>query len=157
MRARHYKWVWLFCALLLAFQSLLPVSAMAFVSVHCVGASATAPACAEAVLPVVDTMGARTYLAPMSCCLHSSRTSDPITLSAPTCLVTVNPLNTERASAILSVRQWMLNASPALAPPANSHTLFPVIRIVALVFKPVSHLPHSRFVLSHGLRAPPVV
>ena len=168
MRARQYNWVWLFCALLLASQSLLPVSAMASVSVRCVGAPSTSPACAQAVIPFADSSKVGTYLAPMSCCRHMHgvcpMSSGPqaghalpiVRVSALPCLVTVSPLNTERPAATVSVRQWMLLAPPALASPATPH-------LSLCLNGAAAPLPHLTYLLplgppavSHGLRAPPV-
>ncbi len=168
MWARRYNLVWLFCALLLVCQSLVPESAMAFVSVRCVGAPSVAPACAQAVMPIADTSGVGTYLAPMSCCRHMhgvcpmtgasqmGRSAYPVKLSALPCLVTVSPLNTERpAATTVSVRQWMHVASPALAPPAATNVPVP-LEAAALPSPCLSiHFPISPSD-SHGLRAPPV-
>ncbi len=165
---RQHKWFWLFCVLLMAFQSFLPTSAVAFVSVRCVGAPSTAPDCAQAIVPVADTNRAGTYLAPLSCCRHmhggcpmtndlsTRRTPRSVTLSVFPCLVTVNPLNTERSAATISIRQWMLAASPALAPPALGCVL-PQIDSAAVSHSLfVSRLAFSPPPASHGLRAPPV-
>jgi hypothetical protein len=155
MQARQYKWVWLFCASLLVFQSLLPISAMASISVRCVRSSASTPDCAQSVVPVADTMGARSYFASMSCCPH--RHSLFPVMFAPTCLVTVNPMNTEVAAASVSVRQWMLFASPALAPPTFVGIFRPLVGSAVAFPHLVSHLAFSPPICSHGLRAPPVV
>jgi hypothetical protein len=155
MQARQYKWVWLFCALLLVLQSLLPISAMALVSVRCVGSSASTSDCAQSIVPVADTMGARSYLASMSCCPHRHSLS-PV-MSAPTCLVTVNPMSTERAAAMVSIRQWMLAASPVLVPPVSAHSFVPSVT-AAITFPHLAFcLLRSLSIRSHGLRAPPVV
>lgn len=161
------KTVWLFCALLLLVQSLLPASAVALVSIRCVGMAADAPSCTQAVIPVADTAVAGTHLASMSCCRHRNgqssmsgcKTPDPpsppFALSAPTCLVTVSSLSTERALSTASIRQWMLNACPALAPPAASPVHFPLCAAVILLPVCFCDLPPSPPTHSHGLRAPP--
>ena len=133
-----------------------------------VGMPANAPACAQSVIPVEDTAVAETHLASMSCCRHmggqSSTSGCPHTadvspsrsvLAAPTCLVTVSPLSTERAMSNTSVRQWMLNACPALAPPAASRVQFPLCTTAVLLPVRIFDLPSSQFTHSHGLRAPP--
>lgn len=166
---RHaQKTVWLFCALLMLVQSLLPASAVALVSVRCVGAPAYAPSCAQSVIAVEDTTVAGTHLASMSCCRHLDGQSSMSgcrdttglsprlsALSAPTCLITVSPLSTERAVSTTSVRQWMLNAPPSLAPPVASPVLPSLC--TAVVIPPVRpfDLPPSQLTHSHGLRAPP--
>lgn len=168
MLRRSQKNVWLFCALLLLVQSLLPSSAVALVSVHCVGMPTNAPACAQSVIPVEETTVAGTHLAAMSCCRqmggHSSMSGCPHTadlsprpsmLSAPTCLVTVSPLSTERALSNTSVRQWMLNASPSLVPPTASLVQFPLCTAVVILPVCTFDLPPSQLTDSHGLRAPP--
>ena len=165
---RSQKDVWLFCALLLLVQSLLPASAVALVSIRCVGMPANAPACAQSVIPVEDTTVTETHLASMSCCRHmdgqSSMSSGlhiadlsprPPVLSAPTCLVTVSPLSSERAVPNTNVRQWMLNASPSLAPPAASPVPFPLCTAVVILPVRTFDLPPSQLTHSHGLRAPP--
>lgn len=163
------KNVWLFCALLLLVQSLLPASAVAYVSVRCVGTPAIAPDCAQSLIPVEDTTVAETHLASMSCCRHmdgqgsmsgcphtAGLSPRPFALSAPTCLVTVSPLSTERALSNTSVRQWMLNASPSLAPPAASLVQFPLCTVAPILPVRTFDLPPSQLTHSHGLRAPPV-
>lgn len=169
MWVRRYNLVWLFCALLLVCQSLVPESAMAFVSVRCVGAPSVAPACAQAVMPIADTNGVGSYLAPMSCCrhmngvCHMTRASDagrnphPVKLSALPCLVTVSPLTSERpAATTVSIRQWMLVASPALAPPVATNALAPLEAAALPSHRLRIHFPLSPSAKSHGLRAPPV-
>ncbi len=168
MMRRSQKNVWLFCALLLLMQSLLPASAVALVSVHCVGMPANAPACAQSVIPVEETAVAETHLASMSCCRHmggqSSMSGCPHTvdlsprlaaLSAPTCLVTVSPLSTERAVPNTSVRQWMLNTSPSLAPPDAPLVQSPLCTAMVLLPVRIFDLPPSQLTHSHSLRAPP--
>ena len=168
MVRRSQKIVWLFCALLLLAQSLLPASAVALVSVRCVGTPADAPACAQSVIPVEDTTVAGTHLASMSCCRHMDGQSSvsgcphtagfsprPSALSAPTCLVTVSPLSTERAVSTTSIRQWMLNASPSLAPPIASPVLSPLCTAVVILPVRLFDLLPSQLTYSHGLRAPP--
>lgn len=168
MVRRSQKNVWLFCALLLLVQSLLPASAVALVSVHCVGMPANAPACAQSVIPVEDSAVAGMHLASMSCCRHMNgqssmsgcpHTADlsprPSMLSAPTCLVTVSPLSTERALSNTSVRQWMLNASPSLAPPAKSLVQFPLCTAAVILPVRTFDLPPIQLTHLHGLRAPP--
>lgn len=168
MRARPHNLAWLFCALLLAIQSLLPVSAMASISVRCVGAPSTMAACAQAVVPIAATNGSGTYLAPMSCCRHmhgicpmassqqAGHAPPTVRLSPLPCLVTVSPLNTEQAAATVSVRQWMLIASPALAPPAAPQLLFLLDGAVAPLPLLAPHFFLSPPADSPGLRAPPV-
>jgi len=168
MVRRSQKTVWLFCVLLLLVQSLLPASAVALVSVRCVGAPADTPSCAQSVVPVEDTTVAETHMALMPCCRHmdgqSSLSDCPhaklasasSTLSAPTCLVTVSPLSTERAVSTTNVRQWMLNASPSLAPPAAPPVLLAVCTSVVSLQVYTFDIPPSPPSHSHGLRAPPV-
>lgn len=85
------------------------------------------------------------------------RTSYPVKLSALPCLVTVSPLNTERpAATTVSVRQWMLVASPALAPPAATNVLASLEAAAPPSHRLRIHFPLSPSAKSHGLRAPPV-
>ncbi len=170
MRLRKHNSAWLLCALLLALQSLLPASAMASISVRCVGAASETPACAQAVMPISETSGVGTYLAPMSCCRHMHGVCPmtgasqmgispyPTKLSALPCLVLVSSLNIERpAAATVSVRRWMLVAPPALAPPAATNVPDP-FEVAALPCVRLSiHPPLSPSADSHGLRAPPAV
>jgi hypothetical protein len=168
MSRRLQPAVWMLCALLLLAQSVLPASAMALVSMRCVGMPVTAHACAEAVLPVAETTHAETYLAPMSCCRHmhsdcplmgvgqAETALHPAVLSALPCRVSVTPLNNEQPVAITGMRQWMLTASPAMAPP-RIMPVVPVLGASTRIRSTLSYsIPPDRFTRSHGLRAPPV-
>lgn len=167
MRAHQHNWTRFFCAFLLAFQSFLPASAMASISVRCAGSPSTSPACAQAVV-LADSSKAGTYLAPMSCCQHMQgvcpMTGGPqvghlpltVKVSALLCLITVSPLNTERPAATVSVRQWMLLAPPALAPPATPHLSLCLNGAAAPLPDLTYLLPLGPPAASHGLRAPPV-
>jgi hypothetical protein len=169
MARRFQKTIWLLCAFLLLTQSLMPVSAQAYVTVRCVGASASSPDCARTLVPIEEGMSARSYLAPMSCCHQMTRgcalsgmgqaapTLHRASLSALPCLVKVSPTNSVRSAATQSARSWMLDASPAHAPPVA--TIVP-----SLPAQTIARLPlNSSSILtpalspSHGLRAPPIV
>ncbi len=169
MARRLQKMLWLLCAFLLLTQSLLPVSAQAYVTVRCIGASAGSPDCAQALVPVEEGASARSYLAPMSCCHHMTRVCALMdmthtalavphaSLSALPCLVQVSPLSTDRPAAGQSARSWMLNASPAHAPPAaTAASSRPLITASCLRLN-AFNLPARTFSPSHSLRAPPSV
>ena len=169
MVRRFQKTIWLLCAFLLLSQSLLPVSAQAYVTVRCVGASASSPNCARTLVPVEEGTPGRAYLAPMACCAHMTRMCAmghgisteasvyPAVVSSLPCLVTVSPLSTERSTATQNARSWMLDASPAHAPPAaTAVSSLPVQTIARLPVNSFSLLA-SAFSPSHGLRAPPTV
>ena len=169
MARRFQKMLWLLCAFLLLTQSLLPVSAQAYVAMRCVGASASSPDCALTLVPVEEGTSARSYLAPMSCCRHMPRgcalmdmthTAPAVpyaSVSALPCLVKVSPLSTERPSASQSARAWMLDASPAHAPPAATAVFSLPVQTFACLALDSFCLPTPAFSPSHGLRAPPIV
>ena len=167
MARRFQKTIWLLCAFLLLAQSLLPVSAQAYVTMRCVGASANSPDCARTLVSIEEGSSARSYLAPMSCCHHMTRncamsgmgqaaaTLHRASLSALPCLVKVSPTNLVRSAATQSTRSWMLDASPAHAPPAmTAVSSLPVETIARLPLNSFS-LPIPALSPSHGLRAPP--
>ena len=169
MARRFQKTIWLLCAFLLLAQSLLPVSAQAYVTVRCVGASASSPDCARNLVPIEEGSSARSYLAPMSCCHHMARggalndmgqaaaTLHRASLSALPCLVEVSPTNSVRSAATQSARSWMLDSSPAHAPPAATIvSSLPMQTVVRLPLNSFS-LPTPALSPSHGLRAPPTV
>jgi len=169
MARRPLKTLWLLCAFLLLMQSLLPVSAQAYVSVRCVGAPAGTPDCAKSLVPADESASARSYQAPMSCCVHAMRgcammdganavpSLSPAAVSSLPCLVTVSPLTSVCPAAVQAARLWMLDASPANAPPAQmsllSLPLQTLMRLPLIFFI----LPTPAFSPSHGLRAPPTV
>ncbi len=164
---RSHKAAWLLCTFLLLAQALLPVSAVAFVSVRCAHAPASARACAEAVLPAVDGVAAGTHPAAMACCLHMSgrgammdgMQSAPVsctaTQSALPCVVSVSVLGSDRPAAASSVRAWMFPAVPACASPAAVAALRVCAPTVAASSAPFA-LPPGCSAQAHGLRAPPV-
>ena len=169
MGRRFQKILWLICAFLLLTQSLLPVTAQAYVTVRCVGASASSPDCSRNLVPVEEGTPGRSYLAPMPCCAHMLRSyalsgmgqvAAPLpraSLSALPCLVRVSPFSTERSRAAQSTRSWMLDTSPAHAPPtATTASSFPVQTAVRLPLNSFI-LPIPAFSPSHSLRAPPTV
>ena len=165
MVQRFQKTFWLLCAFLLLTQSLLPASALAYVSVRCAGAEANAPVCAQLLVP--QTSPAGTFPAPMSCCRHMTRHCTlagmagivPIltlsSVSALPCLVTITPLTSEQPASASTVRLWMLGTSPAHAPPiAPGVASFPLTTSMRLRL-PLRNFPKLLCSLSHGLRAPP--
>ena len=169
MARRFQKMLWLLCAFLLLTQSLLPVSAQAYVAMRCVGASANSPNCALMLVPVEEGTFARSYLAPMSCChqmsrgcalmdmTHTAPAAPYASVSALPCLVQVSPLSTERPSASQSARSWMLDASPAHAPPAaTAVSSCPLGTASRLRLNSFGFLTRT-FSPSHSLRAPPTV
>ena len=170
MARRFQKMLWLLCAFLLLTQSLLPVSAQAYVTVRCLGASASSPECARTLVPVEEGTSARSYLAPMSCCHHHmtrgcalmdmTRTAPaaPFTsVSALPCLVQVSPFSTERPSASQSARSWMLDVSPAHAPPAATPVSSCPLETTSRLRLNSFRFPTRTFSPSHSLRAPPTV
>ena len=169
MARRFQKMLWLLCAFLLLTQSLLPVSAQAYVAVRCVGASASSPDCALSLVPVEEGTSARSYLAPMSCCHQMSRgcalsgmgqAAAPlhrVSLSALPCLVQVSPFSTERPSASQSARSWMLDVSPAHAPPVATAVSSCPLRTASRLRLNSFIFPTRTFSPSHSLRAPPTV
>ena len=169
MARRFQKMLWLLCAFLLLTQSLLPVSAQAYVAVRCVGASASSPDCALSLVPVEEGTSARSYLAPMSCCHHMSRgcalmdmthtasAAPYASVSALPCLVKVSPLSTERPSASQSARAWMLDVSPAHAPPAATAVSSCPLETTSRLWLIAFNFPARTFSPSHSLRAPPSV
>lgn len=168
MVRRSQKTIWLFCVLPLLVQSFLPVSAVALVSVRCVGARTDSPPCVQSMIPVGDSAAAGTHLASMPCCRHKGGQSSTkgcphaiidgsfSALSAPTCLVTISPLSAERAVATTSARRWMLNASPCLAPPTVSPNLLLLFNTVLPSPVDIFDLPPNYLTDSNGLRAPPI-
>ena len=169
MARRLQKMLWLLCAFLLLTQSLLPVSAQAYVAMRCVGASASSPDCALTLVPAEEGTSARSYLAPMSCCRHMPRgcalmdmthttpAAPYASVSALPCLVQVSPLSTERPSASQSARSWMLDASPAHAPPAATAVSSCPLETTSRLWLIAFNFPARTFSPSHSLRAPPSV
>ncbi len=169
MARRPLKTLWLLCAFLLLTQSLLPVSAQAYVSVRCIGAPAGTPDCAKSLAPVDENASARSYQAPMSCCVHAMRgcamtdganavpSLSPAAVSSLPCLVTVSPLTSVSPASAQSARLWMLDSSPANAPPTQ--TALRSLPVQISVRLPLSSfiLPAPVFSPSHGLRAPPTI
>jgi len=171
MQRRPYKLIWLVLALLFAGQSLLPVAALAEISVRCVGAPASSEPCARMVVSLAGRQTIASRLSIMPCCrnmvscrsmaMGCDRNAGVVprvaaVLAAPKCLITVSPLSTTSTAAVPNVHRWLLHSAPALAPPAvgpvavglHYSTVFPLL--------PASFSFSPRLLsASHGLRAPP--
>ncbi|WP_119320383.1 hypothetical protein [Capsulimonas corticalis] len=174
MRRRAHSILWLLVVLAIALQSVAPRLAFAQVSVRCAGATAASKPCMQAVLPITSDTPAQMKCANMACCrnraslLRACRMGMSMppahlagrslhTVAAPsTCLISIKRLSAA-APAARNMRRWLLDASPAAAPPtpsASSITCPVVARNLPL---PSSVSLSTRyFHLSHGLRAPPV-
>lgn len=171
MRTRPYNHLWLLLALLLAGQSLLPASALAFVEMRCLNAPASAPACARVAVPVSGTSFAcsqrvsMAHCTEMACCRvnampRMSCRAQPVSpraaLSAPTCLVSVTPAVGERATLAPGHARGLLDAAPSLAPPASRAAAVVLLSPRSRRSLPAPGLFARLFSHLHGLRAPPV-
>ncbi len=165
---RFHKIAWLLSALLLLSQALLPVSAVAFVSVRCAGVPVSLPACAEAMLPAPDSTAVGTRPAAMSCCLHMSShcammgslqampSAQAAVQATPPCVVSVSIAGSGQPAAVKSVRPWAFPAALALVSPAAMPPLRSSSPAAVLPPAPSCVLPPSRLADAHGLRAPPL-
>lgn len=164
MRTRPYNHLWLLLALLLAGQSLLPASALAFVEMRCLNAPASAPACARVAVPVSGTSFACSQrvsmanCAEMPCCRARKMLPTPrrAALSAPTCLLSITPAVGERATLAPGHARWLLDAAPSLAPPASRAAAVVLLSPRSRRSLPAPGLFARLFSHLHGLRAPPV-
>lgn len=174
MNRRPYKpnkLIWFLLALLFAGQSLLPVAALAEISVRCIGAPASAAPCAHGTFALIDTASITKHFSALACCRTMvncptmaaggfSHTSVPVSrgsaMSPPKCLVSINLLNARPTAPSLQVHRWLLLTSPALAPPAARPASIAVSTPSSIQFSTVPfHLPPSVLTHAHGLRAPP--
>ncbi len=171
MRRTSYKPIWLLLALLFAGQLLLPVAALAEISVRCVGAPASSASCAHGTFALADTAAITKHFSGLACCRMMANcptmatggcgpTSAPVShgfsVSAPKCLVTVNLLNARSTPLSPQAHRWLLLSSPSLAPPAIRPAAVIPSASSAVSFSTASfHLPPSVSTHSHGLRAPP--
>ncbi len=171
MRQRPYKLIWLLLALLFAGQSLLPLAALAEISVRCVGAPASSKPCARMVVSPADRQTIASRLSVMPCCRnmvscrsmavgcdHNTGVVSRVAsvLTAPKCLLTVNPLGTTSAVSVPSLHRWLLHSAPALAPPAARPVAVSLPRVSISPLRPASFSLSPRLLTaSHGLRAPP--
>lgn len=171
MKRRPYKFIWLLLALLFAGQALLPVAALAEISVRCVGAPASSAPCAHGTFALADTAAINKHFARLACCqmmancpkmaaggcgLISPPVSRGFSMSAPQCLVTVNLLNARSTTFSPQAHRWLLLSSPSLAPPVACPAPVTPSEPSAVRFSTASfHLPPSVSTHAHGLRAPP--
>lgn len=172
MRRRTYKPVWLLLALLFAGQSLLPVAALAQVSMRCVGAPASSAPCAQATVVATDSAAITKPFSRLACCRTmpncpgmaapasvSQAVSRPVrgfSLVASNCLVSVSLFNTKPATLGPQAQRWLLLSAPVLAPPAVHAVSVVLDAPPAVVFPEASfRLPPSISTHAHGLRAPP--
>lgn len=164
--------MWLLLALLFAGQSLLPVAALAQVSMRCVGALASSTPCAQGTFVTTDSAAITKRFARLACC-RTMPNCPPMAapasvgqtaavpargfaLVAPNCLVSVSLLNTKPAALGPQAKRWLLLSAPALAPPAIHPAPVALTAPAAVVFAEASfRLPPSVSTHSHGLRAPP--
>lgn len=171
MQRRPYKLIWLLLALLFAGQSLLPVAALAEISVRCVGAPASSAPCVHGTFALTDKAAITKHFAGIVCCRMMANcptmaadgcgpTTAPVSrgpsVSAPKCLVTVNLLNARPTTASLQAQRWLLLSSPSLAPPAVRPAPITLSTPSAVQSSTAPfHLPPSVSTHAHGLRAPP--
>jgi len=171
MQRRPYKLIWLLLALLFAGQSLLPVAALAEISVRCVGAPASSAPCAHGTFALADTAAITKHFAGLACCRMMANcptmpadgcapTSAPVSrgflVSAPKCLVSVSLLNPKATTLSPQAHRWLLLSSPSLAPPAARPVAVTLSAPSAVTFSTAPfHLPPSVSTHAHGLRAPP--
>ncbi len=88
--------------------------------------------------------------------LHPAAIGVPRVFSTPACVVTVKPILTFQPATVRNIHCWMLNASPALAPPAIAQSLTAAgTPFHHLVQPPSESLLLRTLARSHGLRAPP--
>lgn len=173
MRRYLHKVILALLSLLVLGQSLLPVAALAEVSVRCNGASKSSKPCAQATLIAADVATIDRYLSGLACCkdmvgcsamMASGQGHSPQNAlsthsnveSAARCLVSINLLNTKPATLGPQANRWLLRSFPSLAPPALH-----LAPSAACVLVP-NHCSSAAFALlpsatvrSHGLRGPP--
>ena len=164
---------WMFCAALLLAQSILPASALASVSVRCVGMPAATPACAEAsVIPVADTTQAQTqsgFLCPVAdICAATAPwerggTGQADTVSSPSyrlCPAVLSLLRSAPKSLLATHERASEDAQCCSRARSSRHMRLFFLHSqsvsVTLTIRSctISHRTDSAH--SHGLRAPPV-
>ena len=157
MQRRFTKFILACLSLLMMGQSVLPVAALAQVSVRCKSVSSVpATPCVQTTLLASDTAGIAKQ---MACCQSMAGTSArSAAVAAPDCLVAVTVLDTKPVSLGLPRHPWLLHSAPALAPPVSqtgfaAPAIFPTIHFSSASF---DLLPRAA-VHSHGLRGPPHV
>lgn len=176
MRHRHYKPITLLLAILLAASSWVSLPGRAEAQMRCAGVSPQSPPCARVELPAAGLTETRAYGLLMACCrsprggcatmrdcpmsrhgqkMKATRRS---ALSARCCLVSLRLFNTVPASLAAQPTRWLLDASPALAPPLASHAAAVLVsqNVQAPLWTDPPVLSPQLAPALHGLRAPPL-
>jgi hypothetical protein len=148
VNAKRTILLWLLLAPFLVAQALLPASAIASVSMRCVGMPAAAAACAQS--------GSMAEMAKMPCCRHmaSAPSSTQARLRSRTCLFKLSLINPTRVP--LSPKTLRIATPVTTAPSRGAPDVASNSTVVARVATPSSSERYRRALLaSHGLRAPP--
>ena len=171
MQSRLHNLVCLFVAVAVLVQAVVPMAALADVSVRCAGASASAKPCVHEVMFAASQKSMAARFSAMPCCrnmamCHMSSCMKRSTLSptarghltfasSPKCIVTIKPISATNSSLSSAKYRWLYRSTPSLAPPAAPAIAeHPASVSFPLHYSPPDLAPQYS-THSHGLRAPP--
>lgn len=171
MRVRLHNLVCLFVAASVLFQAVVPMAALADVSVRCAGSPTTSKPCAHALVFAPNPSNITKRVCQMSCCRtmamchmaccmkrHAVAGASALstkTTASPICIVTIKPLGMASSTLTPTKYRWLFGSAPSLAPPTTPHVADSFTNSLPPRYYSPPELSPPHLSDSHGLRAPP--
>ena len=171
MRVRLHNLICLLVAVAVLLQAVVPMAALADVSVRCAGFATASKPCAHAFVFALNPANITARVCRMPCChdmpmcrmacctkWHASTPASfrHMTVGASRkCIVTIKPVGTANSTLTPIKHRWLLRSSPSLAPPTTPTVAETVANALPLRYYSPPELSPPYLSDSHGLRAPP--